>query len=144
MVITANPPMGWESRPCVGTDEELWFGPADGDWPDREPESTTDRRRREAAGKRICSGCSAVEFCLSSELQRPITHQWGTRGGMSQDERRELIRLRMRVAAVARRRGMGSRRPVVRRGVVRFPSTIRPRISSHSAVGVEDSKAVAA
>lgn len=137
MQIIAREPLGWESRPCLGTADVLWFGPPEGDWPDNAPESATDRQRREVEGKRVCAGCSSVAFCLSSELERPITHQWGTRGGMTQEERRELVRLRMRAAIGARRRMQGVREPVlprVRRGSVRFRSEIDVRPASSMAV----------
>lgn len=138
MQIIARDPLGWESRPCLGTGDVLWFGPPEGDWAEKASEPADARRRREVEGKRICAGCSFVGFCLSSELERPITHQWGTRGGMTQEERRELIRLRMRAAIGARRRIEGTARseqPKARRGLVRFPSAID--------VSVEATKAVA-
>jgi hypothetical protein len=88
-------PPGWELRPCLGTDAYLWFGPAEG-----EPkESWAARRWRESVAKGVCSGCPFVDYCLAGELDRPLSHQWGVRGGLTATKRRELIRQRRRAAA---------------------------------------------
>ncbi|MGH3502542.1 MAG: WhiB family transcriptional regulator [Nocardioidaceae bacterium] len=91
MSMMTRVPRGWESRPCLGTSLALWYGPGDGA-PVRSRESTEQKARRERLAKRVCAGCPFTEFCLADELTRPISHQWGVRGGMTAAERRRLIR----------------------------------------------------
>jgi hypothetical protein len=83
----------WADRPCLGTDLELWFGPAD-DVPARLQETPDQRLFRERTAKAVCDDCPFVERCLAGELQRGISEQWGVRGGMTAKERQELIRQR--------------------------------------------------
>jgi len=91
-------PAGWEDRPCLGTDLELWFGASD-DTPPHLQESTGDKRRRESVAKALCAGCPFVVQCLENELEHGIGGQWGVRGGMTAEERQDLIRNRRRQAA---------------------------------------------
>jgi hypothetical protein len=94
VVSEAEPPAGWDQRPCLGTDLKLWFGPAEG-----EPaEKTADRLNREAVAKRVCAGCPFTAFCLDTELVYGPNAQHGVRGGLDADERRNLIRSRHRKA----------------------------------------------
>lgn len=87
-------PAAWADRPCLGTDLFLWFGPAD----DQPEETPTDRRWRENVAKSVCAGCSVVAECLADELRQPVSSQWGVRGGLSEAERRALLRERRRAA----------------------------------------------
>jgi WhiB family transcriptional regulator, redox-sensing transcriptional regulator len=91
-------PAGWEDRPCLGTDLELWFGAPD-DNPPCLQESSEDKQRRESVAKAVCGGCSFRAQCLESELEHGIGGQWGVRGGMTASERQDLIRARRRQAA---------------------------------------------
>jgi hypothetical protein len=86
-------PLNWGDRPCLGTDLELWFGPAD-DVSAHLQEEPDQRLFRERAAKAVCADCLFVEQCLADELQRGITEQWGVRGGMAAGERQALIRQR--------------------------------------------------
>lgn len=87
-------PVGWDDRPCLGTDLHLWYGPGEG-----EPEECpSERRWREDVAKRVCAACPVIGHCLSIELALPLDDQWGVRGGMTAQERREMIRARRRAA----------------------------------------------
>jgi WhiB family redox-sensing transcriptional regulator len=86
-----------ETRPCVGTDPELWFGPDD----DVEPElreTRSERAAREDVAKQVCGDCPFTAQCLEQELSFGIGDQWGVRGGMNASERRTLLRRRRRFA----------------------------------------------
>lgn len=86
----AAEPASWLERPCLGTPEALWFGPAD----DAPAESLSERRARTAVAKAVCAECPFTAFCLSSELARPMADQWGIRGGLTAVERKAEIRFR--------------------------------------------------
>lgn len=100
---TASP--GWAARAaCRGTDLVLWFGPADPeDGSGGRVETPMERKRRERQAKQYCGSCPVREACLADELRFPLTWQWGVRGGLTEQERRELIR----------RQGRGYARPPV-------------------------------
>lgn len=50
-----------------------------------------DRETRDEALE-TCADCPRKALCLNEELQRPITHQFGVRGGLTADDRKDLIR----------------------------------------------------
>jgi hypothetical protein len=79
---------GWEARPCLETPIELWYGPDD----DARRETNTERGWRELTAIRICGDCSVRAACLANELRRPISDQWGVRGGLTAQRRKALIR----------------------------------------------------
>ena len=83
-------PAGWLERPCLGSPEELWFGPAD----DAPAETLGERRARTDVAKAMCADCPFTAFCLASELARPLAHQHGIRGGLTAGERKAEIRRR--------------------------------------------------
>lgn len=88
---------GWESRPCLGTDLVLWYGPPEaGDGPGGYREPADQRAWRERRAKQICMSCPVRVPCLEAELRLPIRDQWGVRGGMTARERRALLRARAR------------------------------------------------
>lgn len=91
MSMMTRPPAGWETRPCLGTMRELWYGPDD-DGPAAYTEPYYQKAWREQKAKQICRGCPFVGYCLAVELQLPAGHQWGVRGGMTAAERRRLLR----------------------------------------------------
>lgn len=62
-----------DTLPCVQTDPELFF-----------PEKGSNPR----PGKRLCAGCDLRETCLEWALAND--EQWGTYGGMTARERRNL------------------------------------------------------
>ncbi|WNV83233.1 WhiB family transcriptional regulator [Umezawaea sp. Da 62-37] len=82
-----------ETRLCVGTDPELWFGPDDDVTPELR-ESHAERNVRENAAKQLCADCPFTAQCLEQELWHGITEQWGVRGGMTASERQHLLRHR--------------------------------------------------
>jgi len=86
-----------ESRPCVGTDPELWFGAPD-DTPPHLQETRPSMRRRESVAKAMCARCPFVVQCLENELEHGLGEQWGVRGGMTAKERQDVIRARRRQA----------------------------------------------
>jgi hypothetical protein len=81
-------PIGWETRPCIGTDPLLWFGPAE----DEPYEPFAERIRREGIAKTICAECPFTTHCLDLELRFSIADQHGVRGGLTAEERRDLLR----------------------------------------------------
>lgn len=87
--MTANQ----EVRLCIGTDLELWFGPAD-DVPEESRETPAERSFRERTAKGVCAGCPVLAECLESELAYGIGKQWGVCGGMTAEERKQLLRER--------------------------------------------------
>ena len=82
-----------ETRPCVGTDPELWFGP-DRDVETELRETHVEQAARESLAKQICADCPFTAQCLEQELWFGIAEQWGVRGGMTAEERRALLRRR--------------------------------------------------
>jgi WhiB family redox-sensing transcriptional regulator len=82
-----------ETRPCVGTDRELWFGPADDIAPELR-ETHVERNAREHAAKQLCADCPFTAECLEQELWHGVGQQWGVRGGMTAKERQHLLRQR--------------------------------------------------
>ncbi|MEQ7125400.1 WhiB family transcriptional regulator [Actinopolymorpha sp. B11F2] len=94
----SRPPAGWESRPCEGTPIELWYGP-DREFGEPPEESADERQWRERRALDICRTCPFTKPCLEEELTFSITHQWGVRGGMTAESRRELLRSRRTAAA---------------------------------------------
>lgn len=83
-------PIGWDSRPCLGTDVYLWFGPAE----DQPAEERRERVQREAIAKGYCAECLFTQHCLELELRHSLSEQHGVRGGLNAAERRALIRQR--------------------------------------------------
>lgn len=82
---------------CVGTDFELWYGPAD----DVDPslrETPAERDFRDRTAKGVCADCPFIVGCLETELAYGIGRQWGVRGGLTADERQELLRQRRETA----------------------------------------------
>ncbi len=49
-----------------------------------------------APAKRVCAGCRVKELCLGYALEHRISH--GVWGGLSEHERRDLLRQRRRAA----------------------------------------------
>jgi hypothetical protein len=84
--------------PCEGTSIELWYGPPEPD-DGGYVEPPDQRRWRERRALQYCQACPVRVACLEAELGRPAQHQWGVRGGMTERERRALIRERLRTRA---------------------------------------------
>jgi WhiB family transcriptional regulator, redox-sensing transcriptional regulator len=84
---------GQEVRPCVGSDPELWFGPADDVVPELR-ETRSERAAREDVAKQVCAECPLSARCLEQELWFGIVEQWGVRGGLTASERQHLLRRR--------------------------------------------------
>lgn len=51
-----------------------------------------DPTRQEQAALRICAGCPVRESCLALELSYGLSHQHGVVGGMTENQRRALLR----------------------------------------------------
>lgn len=68
------------AHPDVGKD---WFHSVD--------------RREQAHAKRICQGCPVKDLCLEDALLRG--DDWGVWGGLTEKERRRLMRCRPVMAA---------------------------------------------
>lgn len=83
-----------DSRPCLGTDLELWYGPENPDLPQDLKESPTQRAFRERTAKGVCKECPFVERCLEEELAFGIGQQYGVRAGLTAKERQDLLRQR--------------------------------------------------
>ena len=66
---------------CRGLGEELFYSP--------EGERGPRKRRREASAKAICAGCAVRELCAAYALA--TREPYGTWGGLSEQERRELL-----------------------------------------------------
>lgn len=54
-------------------------------------------------GKKICEGCPVVSICYEHGQSNPNSRQYGTFGGLSQEERRTRRKLKQRVEANQRR-----------------------------------------
>ena len=79
---------GWQWRAaCRGEDTSLFYAP-------NEPESRQDREIRERKAKAICSACPVRIECLDYALR--INEPHGIWGGLSEGERRTLIRQQRR------------------------------------------------
>uniref|UniRef100_A0AAU8GNW6 WhiB family transcription factor n=1 Tax=Mycobacterium phage Pharb TaxID=3136626 RepID=A0AAU8GNW6_9VIRU len=77
-------PEAWEADAlCAQVDPELFF-PAQG--------------QPGAPAKAVCARCPVVDECLDRALSFP-TEQWGVWGGLSQRERREVVRNRRKANA---------------------------------------------
>jgi WhiB family redox-sensing transcriptional regulator len=75
---------GWQWRAaCRGEDAELFFGPGY-----LEPRDHRERRERQA--KAICAVCPVRIECLEYSIK--IREPYGIWGGLSEFERRRLIR----------------------------------------------------
>lgn len=75
--------MSWRDHvACEGADPELFF-------PDKNNETT--RAQDEATIHRYCNRCQAKTECLQEALSHGARDQWGIQGGMTQDQRRELL-----------------------------------------------------
>lgn len=76
----------WEDdAACHGTMLELWFGPKDYE----EPVDQTRWRQRRAT--EFCAKCPVWTECLSAELVRPLSEQYGIRGGLTPRARERLL-----------------------------------------------------
>lgn len=69
---------------CRGLDSQTFFHP--------ENERGPSRRRRELNAKRVCAQCPVQRACLAWALR--TREPYGVWGGMSTDEREQLIRSR--------------------------------------------------
>lgn len=94
----------WVTRAaCADTDLVLWYGPPEPDEPGGYPEPRDQRDWRERRALQICDSCPVRKQCLAEELRLPMTHQWGVRGGMTDRDRRALLRLPSRSDGTAPR-----------------------------------------
>jgi WhiB family transcriptional regulator, redox-sensing transcriptional regulator len=88
---------------CRQVDTDLFYSP--------EGERGPRKERREAAAKQVCGSCRVVELCAAYAIA--TREPYGTWGGLSEHDRRELLRhmdprlaqLRYRSALAAWERG---------------------------------------
>lgn len=73
---------------CREVGEALFFSP-DG-------ERGAEKNSREEAAKEVCFGCPVMQLCAELALER--REPYGTWGGMTEDERRSILRRRSRSA----------------------------------------------
>ena len=67
---------------CRQVDTSLFYSP--------EGERGPRKERREAAAKQVCGACKVVELCGAYALA--TREPYGTWGGLSENDRRELVR----------------------------------------------------
>lgn len=76
---------------CIGMDSATFFHP--------EGERGSNRRRRDEEAKAVCRTCPVIVDCRNHAL---TTHEpYGVWGGLTEEERRELIEQRERHEPVA-------------------------------------------
>jgi WhiB family redox-sensing transcriptional regulator len=98
---------------CQQVDTGLFFSP--------EGERGPRKERREAAAKQICGSCRVVEVCAAYAIA--TREPYGTWGGLSESDRRRLVRriephraqLRYRSALAAWERSAQGSRPQLER-----------------------------
>ncbi|MCL2091296.1 MAG: WhiB family transcriptional regulator [Micrococcales bacterium] len=76
---------------CRSADPTLFFHP--------EGERGAARQRRAEAAKAVCATCSVLDQCREQSLK--VREPYGVWGGLSEDERYELLAARRRAAAAA-------------------------------------------
>ncbi|MGH3898752.1 MAG: WhiB family transcriptional regulator [Pseudonocardiaceae bacterium] len=112
---------------CWGVDPEMFFGP--GDSSAGSPLHVWERR-----ALAVCADCPVAAACLAEALKFPGADQYGVVGGMSAEQRREVLgasrRKRGRVQR-ARRGGQnsfpapgGERRPMRSSGTAAAPAAV--------------------
>ena len=109
---------------CRQVDTTLFYSP--------EGERGPRKERREAAAKQICGSCKVVELCAAYAIA--TREPYGTWGGLSENDRRELVRridprlaqLRYRTALSAWEREDGRR--VIRRRASAVGQRSRPQV----------------
>lgn len=80
----------WQLRAACGEeDPELFY-----------PEFRSERDELEREALLVCALCPVRAQCLSDELRYGELEQWGTRGGMTESDRRDLLRAQRRRVAV--------------------------------------------
>lgn len=83
--MTVDPDNSWRLySACRGQDPEKFFSP--------HGERDDARVRRVAAAKAICARCPVVAKCLEEAVE--LGDNYGVRGGLSEGERRRLIKRR--------------------------------------------------
>lgn len=86
---SARPSWQWQSRAaCRELGSTRFFHPAD--------ERGEDRDQRDAAAKRVCAQCPVRTACLEHALR--TREPYGVWGGLTEEERRELLRQRTQPA----------------------------------------------
>ena len=77
----------WQQQAlCRGMDSSVFFSPTG--------EHGAERRAREAKARAVCRRCPVIEACAWTAMSGPEVY--GVWGGMSEDERRLLLRGRLR------------------------------------------------
>ena len=81
--MTSTLQIDWQMKAaCRGPHATVFFPPP-------RPERRDEKRRREAEAKEICRSCPVRDACLQYALG--IREQHGIWGGLSENERREML-----------------------------------------------------
>lgn len=107
----------YKEAACKDEDPDLFFGEG----------SSYNYRRLIKKGKEICARCPVVERCM--EFSEDLESEWGTFGGLDQEERRQLY---VNYGSVRRPRG--------RREYNRILSELRANVSNGETSGSHQSK----
>lgn len=76
-IVSATKPATQQTPACAGKSINVFYSRS---------------RAQLAVALETCGGCPIRDMCLHEELQRPITHQYGVRGGLTAARRREILR----------------------------------------------------
>ena len=76
---------------CRDADPEIFFHP--------EGERGGTRRRRDEAAKAICARCPVIEQCREHALA--VQEPYGVWGGLSEDERAQIVQARKARSTIA-------------------------------------------
>lgn len=87
MDIVMEPARWQHQAACRDEDPELFYPAFEG-----------ERAALEREALLVCGWCPVTALCLRDELRHGEAHQFGTRGGMSEDARRALLRRARRTA----------------------------------------------
>ena len=80
----------WEGA-CMGADSSVFFSP--------EAERGLKRARREENAKAVCARCPVIEQCREHALA--VQEPYGVWGGLSEDERAQIVQARKARSTIA-------------------------------------------
>jgi WhiB family redox-sensing transcriptional regulator len=101
VALASRPDLDWQERAaCRGKDPELFFAPTipDGATLPELGALAAERKRREAAARRICASCPVRTACLNWRLADGHQLDGGVWGGKNEEERWRLHKNRIRAA----------------------------------------------
>jgi len=95
--ILTDPTRWWAQAECLEEDPELFY-----------PAHRKEREELEREALLVCGMCPVRVECLQDELRHGEANQHGTRGGMTEGERRALLRSQRRAIARSARAGVAA------------------------------------